>query len=68
MEIQFASNLRIGIMHKTDPKLTIGMPPEHNKDYEFHILRLERYFKLPFELRVLRDKLKREALKDEKKA
>lgn len=32
------------------------------------MLRLERYFKLPFELRVIKEKLKREAEKDAKKA
>jgi len=31
------------------------------------VLRFERYFKLPMELRVLRDKLQKEAMGDAKK-
>ena len=47
--------------------MTIGAPPDFNKDYENHVLRFERYFKLPLELRVLRDKLQKEAMGDARK-
>jgi hypothetical protein len=47
--------------------LTIGAPPEVSNEYEHHVLRFERYFKLPLELRVLRDKLRKEAANDAKK-
>ena len=68
LDIQFSGNLRIGIQHKDDPKnLTIGAPQEYFKEYEHHVLRFERYFKLPLELRVLRDKIQKEALNDPKK-
>ncbi len=59
--------MRLGIEHSLDPKLTIGAPKEFNKEYENHVLRFERYFKLPLELRVIRDKLKKEAMNDPKK-
>jgi len=60
--------LRLGVSHKEDPSLTIGLPAEFSTEYENHILRFERYFTLPPDLRVLRDKLRKEAMKDGKKA
>ena len=65
--MQFSSNLRLGIAHKDDPSLILGAPKDFNKEFENHVLRFERYFKLPLELRVLRDKLKKEAISDPKK-
>lgn len=59
--------MRLGIQHKDDPNLTIGAPKEYTQEYENHVLRFERYFKLPLELRVLREKLKKEAINDAKK-
>ena len=56
--------MRLGIEHVKDPQLTIGIPKNYNKEIEYHVLRLERYFNLPSELRALRDKLRKEALKD----
>jgi len=47
--------------------LTIGAPHDFTKEYEHHVLRFERYFKLPIELRVLRDKMQKEAINDPKK-
>jgi len=47
--------------------MTIGAPPSYTKEYENHVLRFERYFKLPLELRVLKDKLDKEAMMDSKK-
>ena len=67
LDIQFSSNLRIGIRHKDDKTLTIGAPLEFYKEYENHVLRFERYYKLPLELRVLRDKMQKEAMHDPKK-
>jgi hypothetical protein len=55
------------VRHKEDPNLTIGLPQDFTTEYENHILRFERYFTLPPELRVLRDKIKKEAMKDGKK-
>jgi len=59
--------LRLFIHHRDDPSLTIGAPGSFTKEYENHVLRFERYFKLPLELRVLRDKLQKEAMQDPKK-
>lgn len=67
LDLQFTGNLRLGIRHKDEPSLTIGAPADFHKDYEHHTLRFERYFKLPLDLRVLRDKLQKEALGDAKK-
>jgi hypothetical protein len=67
LDIQFSSNLRLGIRHKDDHSLTIGAPADFNKEYEHHVLRFERYFKLPMDLRVLRDKMQKEAMNDPKK-
>ena len=47
--------------------MIIGAPSTYSKEFENHVLRFERYFKLPLELRVLRDKLKKEAMNDAKK-
>lgn len=47
--------------------LTIGAPSQYNREYENHVLRFERYFKLPLELRVLKDKLMKEAVNDPKR-
>ena len=65
--MQFSSNLRLGICHKDSPELTIGAPKEFTQEYENHVLRFERYFKLPVEIRVLRDKMRKEAMYDAKK-
>ncbi|CDW88670.1 UNKNOWN [Stylonychia lemnae] len=67
LDIQFASNLRIGIQHNDDENLTIGAPLQFNKEFEKHVLRFERYIKLPQELQVIRDKLKKEAMNDMRK-
>lgn len=47
--------------------MTIGIPADYTKAHEYHVLRFERYFKLPLELRVLKDKLMKEAMNDPKK-
>ena len=52
--------MRLGIQHKDDPNLTIGAPKEYTQEFE-------RYFKLPLELRVLREKLRKDAMNDAKK-
>jgi hypothetical protein len=67
LDLQFSSNLRLYLHHKEDPTLTIGAPKEFSKEYEHHVLRFERYFKLPMELRVLKDKMMKEAMNDAKK-
>ena len=53
--------MRIGVQHKEDPSLSIGLPKEYNKEYEYHILRFERYFKLPAELKILKEKIIKDA-------
>jgi hypothetical protein len=57
VDLQFKSNLRLGIAHNStleakgladiDPNLYLGLPPNYNSEYEVHQLRFERYFKLP---------------------
>jgi hypothetical protein len=67
LDIQFSSNLRIGLQHADNPLLTIGAPATYTMEYENHVLRFERYFKLPMDLRVIKEKLDREAMVDAKK-
>eukprot|EP00347_Sterkiella_histriomuscorum_P001976 403369947 len=67
LDLQFSSNLRLGIRHTEDKQLILGIPPDYNKEYEVHSLRFERYVKLPQDLRVLRDKMQRDAMNDPKK-
>ena len=57
----------MGIQHREDHSLSLGAPVDFTKEYENHVLRFERYFKLPIELRSLRDKLRKEAMNDAKK-
>jgi hypothetical protein len=38
-----------------------------HKEYENHVLRFERYFKLPMELRVIKEKMQKDAMMDPKK-
>ena len=47
--------------------LTIGAPQMFHKEYENHVLRFERYFKLPLELRVIKEKMQKDAMMDPKK-
>ncbi len=47
--------------------LTIGAPQMFHKEYENHVLRFERYFKLPMELRVIKEKMQKDAMMDPKK-
>ena len=62
VEIQFTSNLRLGLEHKVAPdKLMIGAPREYSKEYETHFLRFERYVKMPLEMRLTKDKLMQDA-------
>lgn len=68
MDLQFSSNLRLGIEHKENPALTIGLPPNYTSEYENHVLRFEKYVSLPPDLRVIRDKLRKQAMHDNKKA
>ena len=61
LEVQFTSNLRIGIEHlkapeghnlvSDIPKTTLG------KHYETHNLRFERYVKMPKEMESMKAKL-----------
>jgi hypothetical protein len=37
------------------------------KEYENHVIRFERYFKLPMELRVIKEKMQKDAMTDPKK-
>ena len=67
LDLQFASNLRLGVQHKEDQALCLGIPKDYTKVQEYHVLRFERYFKLPVELRMLRDKLMKEAINDPKR-
>ena len=57
----------MGICHKDDPSSAIGIPKEYNKEYEYHSLRFERYFKLPIEIKAIRDKQIKEAMNDPKR-
>lgn len=59
--------MRLGISHKADPSLAIGIPKEYTKEYENHVLRFERYVKLPTDLKIIRDKIKKDAINDPKK-
>ena len=67
LDIQFSSNLRLGLQHESDPLLTIGAPHNYTKEFENHVLRFERYFKLPLELKVIKEKMQKEAMMDAKK-
>ena len=48
--------------------LTIGAPHDYTKIYEMHNLRFERYFKLPQDLRLLKEKMRQEAQSDKEVA
>ncbi len=55
VEIEFSSNIRIGIEHKQDQKLILGAGEDY-ADFESHIVTFERYVKMPQEMRVLKRK------------
>lgn len=62
VEIQFTSNLRLGLEHKNAPeKLSMGAPKEFTQDFETHFLRFERYVKMPLDMRLAKDKLIKDA-------
>ena len=66
IEIQFTSNLRLGLEHKkASDKLFLGAPKEISSFHESHFLRFERYVKMPLEMKITKDKLLAEA-KDNK--
>ena len=67
LDIQFMSNLRLGIDHRDDPDQCIGIPERYSNQYESHVLRFERYVKLPTELKTLKEKLLKEAMNDKKR-
>lgn len=46
MEIEFSSNIRIGIEHKQDQTLILGAGKDYS-DFESHIVTFERYVKMP---------------------
>lgn len=58
LDIQFMSNLRIGLEHKHEPHLHIGIPKEYVKEYENHVVRFEKYVRLPNDLRAIKERLK----------
>lgn len=69
IEIQFTSNLRLGIEHtKASDKLFLGVPKDHTSMFETHFLRFERYVKMPLEMRLAKEKLVTEAQQDKDKA
>lgn len=57
MEVEFQSNIRVGIEHKVDNTLTLGAQKDFHNEYESHILTFERYVRMPQEMRVLKKKL-----------
>ena len=62
VEIQFTSNLRLGLEHKyASDRLMLGAPKEFSTEFETHFLRFERYVKMPLEMKLAKDKLVQEA-------
>ena len=62
VELQFKSNLRIGLAHaasgiltekavSVDPNLCLGAPPFITNEFETHVVKFERYCDLPQELK-----------------
>ena len=66
--IQFESNLRIGFRHKKDIDLFCGAPKDYSDDYEKHFITFEKYSKMPLEMRVLKEKMMKDAVESPKKA
>ena len=46
VEVEFQSNIRVGVEHKKEPQLILGASKDYS-DYESHILTFERYVKMP---------------------
>ena len=62
VEIQFTSNLRLGLEHKhATERLMLGAPKEFTSEFETHFLRFERYVKMPLEMRLAKEKLVKDA-------
>ena len=69
VEIQFTSNLRLGLEHKkASEKLFLGAPKEFTNEFEVHHLRFERYIKMPLDMKLAKEKLVAEAQNDLEKA
>ena len=51
VEIQFNSNIRAGIVNREDKSLCLGADPDFT-DFESHVLRFERFVKVPREMAV----------------
>ena len=64
LDVQFTSNLRLALenKHNRDGRWTLGGDPSSNKIFEKHVVRFERYVKMPMELRLLKEKLQKQAL------
>jgi hypothetical protein len=50
-----------------DPDLCLGLPPALSSEIEAHVVRFERYSKLPLELRIKKEKLDKMTQNDPKK-
>lgn len=69
IEIQFTSNLRLGLQHKNaSEKLYLGAPKSITSEFETHFIRFERYVKMPLEMRLAKEKLLSEAQENREKA
>ena len=61
--------MRLGLEHiKDSEKLFLGAPKGYTAYYETHILRFERYVKMPLEMQVSKEKLVKEARENMEKA
>lgn len=72
IEIEFTSNLRLGLEHEKGNEKLVSYPPKLDKTgfatYETHCLTFERYVKMPQEMRLMKDKMVKEAFSDNEKA
>ena len=69
VEIEFTSNLRLGLEHEKASDKLFSYPPKFLKrEFETHFLRFERYVQMPLEMRLLKDKMVKEAQEDIDKA
>jgi hypothetical protein len=49
VEIQFNSNIRVGVVNREEKSLCLGADPGFT-DFESHVLRFERFVKMPLEM------------------
>ena len=68
LEIQFTSNLRLGLEHSAAPDRLFISAPKNFTQFETHFMRFERYIKMPYEMKLAKDKMLADALQDKQKA